>query len=861
MEEGSSSAVHTLRNVGHGDPIRRPLPQSQNAAPDHTFKVIIVGGGIGGLTLANCLQKVGIDYVVLEARDEVAAQVGASVCLFPPALRIMDQLSLYDQIMEKCIPIDTLSHWKDGRRFASSDSPKLNKARWGYDTVCFDRQILLQILYGGLEDGSRLQTSKRVTQVHHDESDGVKVFCDDGSVVSGDVVVGADGVHSIVRREMWRYTNLSKPETISEEEKNSIKAEYNCLFGISKGVNGLTPGTFYRIYAEGSSGILGAGMDGKAHWFFFTKLAGTYHAPNILKYTEEDTARHVAKYADWRFTDQIILADLWDKRTSWSFNCVEEFLLEHWTWGRFICIGDSVHKATPNAGLGGIQAMESCVALVNSLQKMKDRLIDKAGTTSFQAAPHRPAFKDVERSLATVQSKRMARATVAITVSNSLTKLEALDSFKSKFIVLNILPNSGDYLPNRTAFSTVGAEKLETLPDPERSYSGFANFNQNYGVGKEQSRLQRAMIAFPLLLLGYACFYLFDSIKAGSNFKAQHPWKGEHLEFAASRVAFSDSYCGPFIACDSFIKIFVSTFSPSLLRIDEISYYQSLAFLTDAMPLFLIWVLESYRRANVLAFARFPIIFAILAQFYGIGAIGPIYFFLHYVQSPLEKFIVKDARMINVAYASTALLAVLATYGIPHYLQYFASSPALRLQANSIWQIFPLILTLTHWQTTALGVIDTTTVARYTNPKADLKHVQFAILTCSAIAALTYNYVQFTSGHSSRDLYVPAAAFLAQPFTYVASASYIEGWRLFLQLDEISGFASAFVWLGLLFRDLKRAEMLKWSWARLGLTTVLVVVAAGPGAAIGLLWLLREETLAGANMKGAVVKPKAHHPA
>ncbi|KAF2811772.1 FAD binding domain protein [Mytilinidion resinicola] len=825
---------------------------------DHIFKVIVVGGGIAGVTLANCLQKAGIDYVVLEARDKIAPQIGASVCLGPSALRIMDQLSLCDQILEHYEPINTQNHWKDGKCFASDDSYKLSKARWGYDVCCFDRQILLQILYGGLEDRSKVRTGKRVVQIHHDESDGVKVFCDDGSVVSGDVVVGADGVHSIVRQEMWRYANSFKPGTISQEEQNSIKAEYNCLFGISKGVKGVTPGTFHRIYAEGSSGILLAGKDDKVHWFFFTKLDSTYHAPNIPKYTKEDTKRHVAKHANWRYTDGIVLADLWDKRTSYSLACVEEYFLEHWSWGRLICIGDSVHKATPNAGLGGSQAIESCVALVNVLQQMIGRLVHKERTRSFESIPRRPTFIDLEPSLTIVQNKRRARAAAATTASNALTKLEALQDFKAKLLMLNILPNSGDFLLNRISFSTVGAEKLETVPDPERSYSGFANFNQNYGVGKEQSRQQRAIIAFPLLLLGFACLYLFNVIQAGSTFKAQHPLKGNYLEFASSSVAFSKSYCGPFTSCDNFLKFFVSTFSPSLLGIDKISYYQSLAFLTDAMPIFLIWVLESYRRANALACARFPVIFAILAQLYGLGATGPVYFFLHYVQSPLEQFIAKDSRMINVAYASTALASLIAAYGIPQYLQYFASSWALRLQANSIWQIFPLVLAVTHWETMALCIEDTTKVARYTNPKADLKHVRWAILTCSTIAAVIFNYVRFTSGYGARDLFVPSSAFLAQPLTYMATASYVEGWRLFLQLDEVFAFASAFAWLGLLFRDLKEAEMLHWDWLRLGLAMLLVTFVAGPGAAVGLLWLLREETLAAGHMKGAVVKPKVN---
>jgi 2-polyprenyl-6-methoxyphenol hydroxylase-like FAD-dependent oxidoreductase len=56
------------------------------------FRVIIGGGGIAGLTLANALEKANIDYILLEGRDTVAPQVGASIGIHPNGTRILDQL-------------------------------------------------------------------------------------------------------------------------------------------------------------------------------------------------------------------------------------------------------------------------------------------------------------------------------------------------------------------------------------------------------------------------------------------------------------------------------------------------------------------------------------------------------------------------------------------------------------------------------------------------------------------------------------------------------------------------------------------------------------------------------------------------
>lgn len=64
------------------------------------FKVIIAGGSVSGLTLANVLEKFEIDYVLLEAHAVIAPQLGASIGLLPSGLQILDQLDCYDKIRE-----------------------------------------------------------------------------------------------------------------------------------------------------------------------------------------------------------------------------------------------------------------------------------------------------------------------------------------------------------------------------------------------------------------------------------------------------------------------------------------------------------------------------------------------------------------------------------------------------------------------------------------------------------------------------------------------------------------------------------------------------------------------------------------
>lgn len=68
--------------------------------PEHNFKVIIIGAGPAGLTAAHALNLAGIDFVVLERRDEIAIDSGASLVLGPPSLRIMEQFGILEDLQK-----------------------------------------------------------------------------------------------------------------------------------------------------------------------------------------------------------------------------------------------------------------------------------------------------------------------------------------------------------------------------------------------------------------------------------------------------------------------------------------------------------------------------------------------------------------------------------------------------------------------------------------------------------------------------------------------------------------------------------------------------------------------------------------
>lgn len=384
-----------------------------------------------------------------------------------------------------------------------------------------------------------------------------------------------------------------------------------------------------------------------------------------------------------------------------------------------------------------------------------------------------PSSNTIALSLDAFQSHRQARAEATSEIACKMTRLETLKGPVEKFLALYLFPNSGELLANKLAAAAIGSEKLDFLPNPERSLTGSMAFNQRYGVGREGNLLKRAVFALPLLIIGYLCH---------------------------TRV--------------------LVDFAPP---ITETTQSQSLSLLTTMAPILLIGLFESHRRANALTTMRFPLLFGIAAQSLGVGSITPLYFFLHYIQSPVSGFAAFDQRLLNVAAASTALPALVLASGLPVLTLYFAPD----LSVSGLWQLFPASLSLLHYLLRKFAVRDTTNHDRIYGPFTDLPHIRFAVRVLAATSALAFNLARWREFSQS---------------------------TIFVHDGKYAFTLACFFWLGLLFKDLKEAEIVSTAWSSLVSFFLLCTFVCGPGAAMALGWLWREEMLASKRAAGAVVR-------
>ncbi|KAF4811553.1 FAD-dependent monooxygenase andE [Colletotrichum siamense] len=338
------------------------------------IKIIIVGGSVAGLSLANMLEKFDIDYMILEAYSLIAPQVGASIGLLPNGLRILDQLGCYERLREAAGNYYHRVVFRDakGKPISSSPGPTISERmekHAGYASLWVDRQMLLQILYDNLKQKDKVLTNKRVVHVET-SSTGVVVKTEDGSTYAGDILVGGDGVHSKVRQEMWRIASVSDPTAFPPEERSIVQSSMKCIFGISKQPANFPPGaTQQSSFFRGHLYLVISAPGGRVYWFLFHELDGTKHGKDIPKFSKDDELLLTTQYRDDHITEDMTFGDLYDNRIKSTLVPLEEHVFRRWHFQRILIIGDAATKVHPIAAQGGNGAIEAAANLVNALTR------------------------------------------------------------------------------------------------------------------------------------------------------------------------------------------------------------------------------------------------------------------------------------------------------------------------------------------------------------------------------------------------------------------------------------------------------------------------------------------------------------
>ena len=320
----------------------------------------IVGGGIGGLTAAIALRKAGWDVTVYERASEFT-EVGAAVVLFPNALAALDEIGVGEQVRANSLPYS--SGAIRNLRGQNLVTRKIGDLAGGRDLVTIHRADLIDVLVRAIP-AECLRTGTRVTGVGCGDHGRAEIVTD-GDTARYDLVVAADGVHSVVRQQIWPGEGTV--------ERTGVSA-WRWI------VDGPPPDFVGQVWGiRGEFGIL--------------PLAGN----RTYAFAGAQRGESLAHFADWPEPVSQLVANADPARI------IENELLEIrtpklLTRGKVALIGDAAHAMRPHLGLGAALAIEDAVTrLLAAVRDVVVRLTPDILALSVFGVINRWRPKPIER--------------------------------------------------------------------------------------------------------------------------------------------------------------------------------------------------------------------------------------------------------------------------------------------------------------------------------------------------------------------------------------------------------------------------------------------------------------------------------
>lgn len=347
------------------------------------LRVGVVGGGIGGLHAAAVLIAAGARVEVFEQAGSLG-EVGAGIQLSPNATRLLWRLDLRAALEAVAVRPSALvqRRWQDGAELSRLDLADVEEM-FGAPYLHVHRADLIDVLRSAVPR-SAVRIGERVVGVSP-APDAAEITTADGAQHTYDVVIGADGIHSMVRRAVVEHPTPPR-------------------FSGHVAYRALIPGV---VAAE-----LGAAVDATnwmgpgghlVHYFvrartMFNIVAVTTSDWEVESWNEPGDADELRRaFADWA----PVLCRLLDRVTHthrWAL--FDRDPLPAWTRGRLVLLGDACHPMLPYVAQGGAQAIEDGAAMCAAL-RAGSRDIDDAlrtyemarlqRTASIQAAARRNA--------------------------------------------------------------------------------------------------------------------------------------------------------------------------------------------------------------------------------------------------------------------------------------------------------------------------------------------------------------------------------------------------------------------------------------------------------------------------------------
>ncbi|WP_417899929.1 FAD-dependent monooxygenase [Bacillus haimaensis] len=316
-------------------------------------KAIVIGAGIGGLSAAIRLKSEGWHVEVFEKVTSLK-KTGAGIVLAANGMKALERLGVAGEIraMGKKVGKAEIRTW-DGKILFQLPTKEMAE-RYGTYSYLIHRASLQKILLDKFDcNGINLQ--KRISRFFQDKSKVTAVFSD-GSAVEGDVLIGADGIHSTIR------ANLIQKDKLRYAGFTALRGI--CSFQDERYV--LQQGGGFEAWGHGKR--FGFSHLGQNRIFWFAAI----NSPEgrEIPYGARKQAAH-QHFKGWYNPIEAVI-EATDEEAILHHDIFDRKPLSHWGSGRVTLLGDAAHPMLPNLGQGGALAMEDAIVLADYLSNTKD---------------------------------------------------------------------------------------------------------------------------------------------------------------------------------------------------------------------------------------------------------------------------------------------------------------------------------------------------------------------------------------------------------------------------------------------------------------------------------------------------------
>ena len=313
---------------------------------------LVIGAGIGGTAAAIALRRAGLDVSLFE-QTMAQREVGAGIQISPNVSRLLGRYGLGDAMARAAVRPSSVvfRRWQDGRVLGREELGDSIETRYGAPYYHFHRADLIALLADAF-GRNEIKLGRRLVDVEQDET-GVTARFEDGTSERGDLLIGADGIHSQVRERLF---GAEKPRFSGQIAYRGLApAERVAHLGLPLDVtNWVGPGGHFVHYFVSSGRFLNfVAVSEEATW-------------TREQWSDRGSISDAAnKYEGWHPQIATILNAV-DETFKWALFDRDPF--PEWTQGRVALLGDACHPMLPYMAQGAAQAIEDGAALAACLK-------------------------------------------------------------------------------------------------------------------------------------------------------------------------------------------------------------------------------------------------------------------------------------------------------------------------------------------------------------------------------------------------------------------------------------------------------------------------------------------------------------